>query len=207
MSTTGRVPLGLGDVDFFIEAIDMHWNEWREFPSDQHIHEHVWLDQFGARCPGQVLVSVLEPLYLELCAASLGEYDPAGRAAVSSAYHLAGRACLGRLSDAERNLLGWNLTTLVALDIRVSKDILDAARRAGGAGAAASASARFSRDAAATCDAARKIIDAWRRGGRPVVHSVLVGLLQQRGHGTAPTIRARLRTQGLYPEARKKKEG
>lgn len=205
MNTKRKVALGLDDAYFFVESIAAHWNGWNEFPEDRYAYEHVWVQQFGDQCPGRVLVSLLEPLYRELCEDSLVEYAPVGRVAISSAYHLSGRACVDRLSDADLNRLGWDLTTLVALDIRVSKDILDRARRAGGDASADAARERFSADAAATCEAAGRIISGRKAEGRTLTPADLVRLLVQQGRGTPPTVRAHLRTRDLYPAAKKKK--
>lgn len=204
MNTKRKVALGLDDAYFFVESIAAHWNGWNEFPEDRYTYEHVWVQQFGDQCPGRVLVSLLEPLYRELCEDSLVEYAPVGRVAISSAYHLSGRACVDRLSDADLNRLGWDLTTLVALDIRVSKDILDRARRAGGNASGGVARDISNEAAVQTCTEARKIIAGRKAQRREISNADLVRLLVERGHGTAPTVRGRLRAQGLYPPKKEK---
>lgn len=125
--------------------------------------------------------------------------------AIENALLFAVQACRQQPDKAELYRFGWELTRLVALDIKPVKEALDKARRAGGTASADAAREQFDADAAATCTAARRIIDGRKAEGRDLSHADLVHLLGKQGHGTPPTIRARLRTQGLYPPARKNK--
>jgi len=74
--------------------------------------------------------------------------------------------------------------------------------RAGGLGSRQAKREQFSEDAAATCKAARQ-----KMKGNKLSPTELVGqLLEQGGHGTRPTIIARLRTEGLYPPPKERKK-
>ena len=125
------------------------------------------------------------------------------RSAAADAYQLARKACAEALDQAELNKLGWLFTELVALGSGPVKDALrQLAAKSGSKGGKRSAELRregFDRSAAATCKAARALLPDGSRSG-----SDLVRLLALRTGLSKPAVRRHLRTEGLYPEARKK---
>lgn len=197
----------LENIDWLISRIESHWqilsedsvrSEFMQKIRDQYRRD--WLENPKFIAPSRPLADALEQLF----GAGL-DLDVPMQEAIENALLSALTACQRRLTEVELARLGWELTRLVALDIQPIKDALDKARKAGGTATGDAAREQFRADAAATCDAARRIIDGRKSEARSLSNAELVNLLAKQGHGTAPTIRARLRTQCLYPATRKKK--
>lgn len=213
----------LKNIDWLIDRIESHWsivqgNEVEPDALSLHIlppefasglrrtreireqYRRQWKENPLFVSPAQPIADALERLFLD----DQG-MDSELQEAIENALMSAVQACRRSPDKAELYRFGWELTRLVALDIKPIKEALDKARRAGGAATADAAREQFDADAGATCDAARRIIAGRKAEGRSLSNAELVQLLGKQGHGTPPTIRARLRTQGLYPPARNKK--
>lgn len=205
-SVRGALP-DLENIDWLISRIESHWemlsgdsvcSKFMQRIRDQYRQE--WLENPLFVAPSKPLADALEQLFV----AGLDLDDPL-QEAIENTLLWAVTACQRRLTEVELARLGWELTRLVALDIQPIKDALDKARKAGGAATGAASREQFTTAAAATCAAAQRIIGGRKLEARTLSNADLVILLGKQGYGTPPTIRAHLRTQALYPSARKKK--
>lgn len=125
------------------------------------------------------------------------------RMAARTAHDLAEKACVGPLSEAELNALGWHLTTLVALGSDSLKAALLSLKVKGGVRSGESRRAENADRDKAICDAGRRLIEE----GRPV--RSLSGIISDTavaGGLSVKQVRTILRAGGVLPTASKKRE-
>tara|TARA_R110000868_G_scaffold41074_2_gene140770 strand:- start:3752 stop:4636 length:885 start_codon:yes stop_codon:yes gene_type:complete len=196
-------PLGFEPAPFYLAWLGRYFgSDWVE---DERFRKALLADPALVPCPVAEFVPVLHGLAREPLPVDAHLLASAGvkRMAARNAGDLAEKACKGPLSRSELNALGWHLTTLVALgDDSLRLALRGHARssgRKGGQRSAVSRAENFNSSAAATCRVARVLLN-----DRALEPARLVSILGRRLNLVAPTIRKHLRTEGLYPETKKR---